>query len=51
MIATIITSSADLLGIASIKGRARVVYYVFRDGMQRALTELQKLPNPCRAEE
>ena len=41
----------DLLGDASIKGRARVVYYAFRDGINRVLTVLQKLPSPCRAEE
>ena len=35
----------DLLGVASIKGRARGVYYVLRDGV------LTRLPSSCRAKE
>ena len=35
----------DLLGVASIKGRARVVYYVFRNELHRALTGLQQQPS------
>ena len=45
MIATINTSSTRILARVAL-----ALFQAARDGMQRELTRLQKLPSPCRAE-